>query len=118
MQNITISNRPRAREGTHLTAVSHFPLPVYRRQEAVLGDNKLGVAAVGRGQLYVKGAPLKRGTRVAELQPQLGTCVAGAVIADDVVQGNDTGRLNLSHALAPCLCLPNRSWVKLTSMQG
>ena len=118
MQNITISNRSRAREGTHLTAVSHLPLPVHRRQEAVLGDNKLSMAAVGRRQLYVKGAPLKRGTWVAQLQPQLGTCVAGAVITDDVVQGNDTGRLNLSHALTPCPACQTDDWVKLTSMQG
>ncbi len=118
MQIITISNRYSARASTHLTAVTHLPLPVHRRQEAVLGNHKLGMAAVGRRQLYVKGAPLKRGTWVAELQPELGACVAGAVIIDDVVQGNDMGRLNLSHALTPCLCLPNRSQVKPTSMQG
>lgn len=109
MQNRSIGSRARVRAATDLTAVSHCPLPVYRRQEAVLGDNKLGMATVGRRQLYVKGAPPKRGTRVAQLQPQLGACVAGAVITDDVVQSNDTGRLDLSHALTPCLCLANRS---------
>ena len=90
---------------THLTAIPSLPLPVHRRQEAVSGDDKLSMAAVGRRQLNIKTPALQRGVGVIQLQPQLSTCVAGAVVTDDVVDGSHTSWLNFPHALTPALCL-------------
>ena len=90
-----------SRQARHLTAVAPLPHSVYRCKEAVVGDDKLGVAIGGGGQVHLKGAPLQGGARVTQLQGQPGTRVAGPIIADDVAEGYHMGRLNLPHALAP-----------------
>ncbi|KAA6423194.1 MAG: hypothetical protein FRX49_07181 [Trebouxia sp. A1-2] len=87
---------PAVQIGARLTAISHLPLPVHRRQEAVLGDNKLGMAAVGRRQLYVKGASLKRGPRTpvevnthARLRPEAAAQASTRPLAGVFVHPND-----------------------------
>ena len=67
----------------------------------MLGDDKLGVAIGGRGQVHLKGAPLQGGAGVTQLQGQPGTCVAGPIIADDVAEVYHMSGLDLPHALAP-----------------
>lgn len=100
---------------TDLTAVSSLPHSVNRCKEAVPGHHKLSMAAVWWWQFHLKGAIHQGRGCIAELQPQLGTCVAGAIVTDDIVQCSHTGRLYLSHLLPPCAGLhdqPGLIWYK------
>lgn len=103
------SNRGRGRgreqQRGHLAGVPPLPYPVYRCQEAVLGNDKLSMAIGGRGQLHIEGAALQGRAGVTQLQRQPATCVAGSIVADDIGEGYHMGRLHLPHALAPAFSL-------------
>ena len=71
----------------------------------MLGNDKLGMAVGGRGQLHIKGAALQGRAGITQPQRQLGTCVAGPIVADDVAEGYHMGRLYFPHALAPAFSL-------------
>lgn len=89
----------------HLAAVSTLPHPVYRCEEAVLGNDKLSMAIGGRRQLHIKGAALQGRLGVTQPQCQPGTCVAGPIVADDIAQGYHMGRLYFPHAMPPAFGL-------------